>query len=201
MYFALKKYILNQFILYTDALLKAIQDGRIMTIDMGGTEVKLERDKVIYVTTIDKWDARKLPAIAVDIDSIDFEFGSIDKGFAREERAENLPAKKVFVYNSNIRMTMTVYSMFLEERDRLTDILLFLMTRKDIFDFLFSRKIMISSPASIRGFGEEMPPGQDFKIYYGGITLGLLTECIINEISPYPTIGDIISEVTDPIKI
>jgi len=199
MYFALKKYILEQFVHYTDALCKAVKDGRIQPKDMEGNIMKIPSEVKVY--TIDAWTPRVYPAITLDVDSIRMELSGIDRGFAMEQRSENNPAEKVFVYLATVGLALACFGRTLEERDILSDLMLFFYTRKDVYDFLLSRRIRISTPANIRTYGEETPPGQDFKIYYAGLSLELNTECIIQEISNVPTIGDVIAEVEDPVKI
>ncbi len=199
MYFALKRYVTIQFIRYLDAIFKALKDGRLKAIDMEGTIIKPEVD--VHIASFDKWNPRMLPAITVDVPSGGIQLGSIDKGFAGEERTNENPAKHFFVYPATISLDFTCYGRTIEERDRLVDLVAFFLTRFDIYDFFLTRKIRISEPISFSGFGDEIPPGQDFKIYYGTLTLGINSESIIIEERQVPTIMEIIAEVEDPVKI
>lgn len=199
MYFALKRYVTKQFIQYLDAIFRALKDERIKALDMEGTIIKLDQN--VMVTTFDKWKYRQVPAITVDMPSGDIEFGSIDKGFSSEERSDTNPASHIFVYPAGLSMDFTGYGRTIEERDAIVDLIAFFLSRFDIFDFFQKRNIRIASPPRISGFGEEIPTGQDFSIYYGTITLGLNVECIVTEQRDVPTIEDIIIEVEDPIKI
>jgi hypothetical protein len=187
MFVSLRNYLIQEFTIFLKAVLSAVKDNRIKVMNWDNKILKLDGADV-WVSTPDFWAPQKTPAVTVEVSSVNADFTSIAKGFSRLEEA-----RKRFVYLANSTIDLTCFGRSVQERDMLVDLVSFFLMRKDAFDYFSSRGIRFAEAVRVSGMGEESPPGQDFKIYFGSLSVSVNTETQLVEEALY-TLKDIIVE-------
>lgn len=178
MFVSLREYIIQEVSRYIKAVLAAVRDGRIVVSNWDGRVLKMNDE--VFVSTPEAWTYQRVPAAIIEVSSIAFDFTSIAEGYAK--RAED--GSREFVYVANSTLEITCFGRTVPERDTLVDLLSFFFMRKDVFEYFMKRGIRIGEAVRAMSFGEETPPGQDFRIYFGALSVGINTENIVRERPP-----------------
>jgi len=194
MFVSLRNYLIQEFTIFLKAVLSAVRDGRVKVRNWDNKVLSLDGADV-WVSTPDFWAPQRTPAVTVEISSVTADFTSIAKGFSRLE--EN---KKQFLYLANSTVDLTCFGRSVQERDTLVDLVSFFLMRRDAFDYFGSRGIRFAEAVRVSGMGEETPPGQDFKIYFGSLSVVVNTETHIVEEAPY-TLKEVVVEYVGRIAL
>jgi hypothetical protein len=192
MFVALRDYLTQELQVFLKAVLQAVRDKRLVVKNWDGKVLSIPSDLDIFVSTPEAWTPEKAPAVLIEVPSVNLDFTSISKGFVRSDEDN----RNYFAYEGTSTVELSCFGRSVPERNTLVDLVAFFLMRKDTFDYFMRRGIRFSEAVRVSGMGEETVPGQDFKLYFGTLSVGLNTETQIIEETEYLTIEKIIIEYT-----